>query len=98
MQGNIHHFASFAIEHVEGRFQVLLVELAGAGGEAWRHVEFAVIAIVIVRLCFFIFNTFLLANSVVFVVLFCVLAPEREGERERDGHSHGIFGGLLMRE
>lgn len=78
MQGNIHHFASFAIEHVEGRFQVLLVELAGAGGEAWRHVEFAVIAIVIVRLCFFIFNTFLLANSVVFVVLFCILAPERQ--------------------
>ena len=50
MQRNIHHLASFSIEHVECGLEILLVQLSTAGCEAWRHMKLAIVAVVVVRL------------------------------------------------
>lgn len=47
MQWDIHHLAALAVQHVEGILEILLVALTDTRTKTRRHVEFAVVAVIL---------------------------------------------------
>lgn len=49
VQRNVHHPATFAVQHIEGVLEIVLVTLAHTGAKSRGHMEFAIITVVLAQ-------------------------------------------------